>query len=370
MQLNNVTMAVRRGFGRLFKKRSIIVVSEHKVNHIPVSARSQLLCCVLGLGFISWASYSTGSFMAARSTLKAQNHTLRSVASARVDSLHVAPLQRAVSPKLFSKSNESLVALADPSSALAGVDSSTLYARIAFLEQKVDQLQTANHTIIQRVEEKTSSKLSELESLIKQTGLNPETLKKEASKLISKNDNADGENSFDAQGGPFIPDDSLGLEAWQNEIFSKLDRVALLQKIVNTLPLDLPIKGAAEMSTFGRRIDPFTGRLALHAGLDLAGPAGSKIYSPAGGKITSAERSSSYGNMIEIDHGFGVSTRYGHLSEILVKEGQKVEKGKIIGVQGSTGRSTGAHLHYEVRYYDQPMNPKRFLKAGNHVSEE
>ena len=94
------------------------------------------------------------------------------------------------------------------------------------------------------------------------------------------------------------------------------------------------------------------------------------MYSTADGKVVSAGRNGAYGNAIDIEHGFGVSTRYAHLSEILVHEGQMVKKGDPIGVEGSTGRSTGLHLHYEVRYHDQAMNPKNFLEAKHEVSEE
>jgi murein DD-endopeptidase MepM/ murein hydrolase activator NlpD len=123
------------------------------------------------------------------------------------------------------------------------------------------------------------------------------------------------------------------------------------------------------MSQFGRRIDPFTGRLAFHSGLDMAGPTGSKIYATADGKVEFTGRQGAYGIMVDIAHGFGLSTRYAHLSQILVEDGQAVKKGQVIAIQGSTGRSTGAHLHYEVRYKDQPLDPRKFLNAGRYVQK-
>jgi murein DD-endopeptidase MepM/ murein hydrolase activator NlpD len=112
------------------------------------------------------------------------------------------------------------------------------------------------------------------------------------------------------------------------------------------------------------RSDPITNRKTLHHGLDFVGLENEKIYSPSSGKVILAGKFSEYGNAIVIDHGFGITTRYGHLSSIKVKEGQIVKKGENIALQGNTGRSTGDHLHYEVRYKNIPLNPKKFLEAG------
>ena len=153
-------------------------------------------------------------------------------------------------------------------------------------------------------------------------------------------------------------------------LYDNLDKLAVLRQIVGILPLSEPIENAERQSPFGHRIDPFNGHLAFHSGLDLSGPPGTKIHSTGDGKVVFAGIGGAYGNVVDIDHGFGVTTRYGHLSEIFVKEGQTVNSGDIIGVQGSTGRCTGPHLHYEVRYHEQPMNPANFLDAGHYVSEE
>jgi murein DD-endopeptidase MepM/ murein hydrolase activator NlpD len=131
-----------------------------------------------------------------------------------------------------------------------------------------------------------------------------------------------------------------------------------------------PLDHFSEHSGFGHRIDPFNGHLAFHSGLDLSGPAGAVVMSTGDGKVTAAGNHGAYGNSVDVDHGFGVSTRYGHLSRVSVEEGQYVRKGEALGIQGSTGRSTGAHVHYEVRYNNKALNPKKFLEAGNHVFEE
>ena len=113
---------------------------------------------------------------------------------------------------------------------------------------------------------------------------------------------------------------------------------------------------------FGFRRNPFGGRTyEFHAGMDIDGERGDQVVAPAGGVITKAGWQGGYGNMIEIDHGNGLATRYGHLSKIEITEGDKISRGQLIGLIGSTGRSTGPHLHYELRLNDRPINPRRFL---------
>ena len=112
------------------------------------------------------------------------------------------------------------------------------------------------------------------------------------------------------------------------------------------------------------RIDPFLARPAMHTGLDFRGDTGEAIRVTAGGTVVSAGWSGGYGRMVEVDHGNGLSTRYGHLSEIDVKVGQTVKAGQTVGRMGSTGRSTGPHLHYETRIDGEAVDPQKFLHAG------
>jgi murein DD-endopeptidase MepM/ murein hydrolase activator NlpD len=117
-------------------------------------------------------------------------------------------------------------------------------------------------------------------------------------------------------------------------------------------------------SPFGMRLDPFLGRPAIHTGIDMRGETGEPVHATATGRVSIAGREGGYGNMVEVTHGNGLATRYGHLSEIDVKVGQTVRIGEIIGRIGSTGRSTGPHLHYETRINDEPVDPQKFLRAG------
>jgi len=131
------------------------------------------------------------------------------------------------------------------------------------------------------------------------------------------------------------------------------------------VPVRKPVTGEVDMSSpFGMRMDPFNGRPAIHTGIDLRGDVGESVHATATGKVTIAGREGGYGNMVEINHGNGLATRYGHLARIDVKVGQFVRIGEVIGRIGSTGRSTGPHLHYETRVNGEAVDPQQFLRAG------
>jgi murein DD-endopeptidase MepM/ murein hydrolase activator NlpD len=123
-----------------------------------------------------------------------------------------------------------------------------------------------------------------------------------------------------------------------------------------------PVEGSIT-SSFGERVDPFNGEGAFHSGLDISVPYGTPVHAPADGVVTYADIMSGYGNLIELDHGHGLSTRYGHLSGFAIASGQHVRRGQVIGYVGATGRTTGAHLHYEVRVQNVPVNPHKYLRT-------
>ena len=170
-------------------------------------------------------------------------------------------------------------------------------------------------------------------------------------------------------GGPFVPvalnKEALGFERQLHRIKSARAMVARLTNAISSIPLRKPVDGDIEpASGFGVRMDPFTSSPAMHTGLDLHGDTGDPVRATADGKVTSAGWSGGYGRVIDIDHGNGMSTRYGHLSAIDVRVGQSIRTGQIIGRIGSTGRSTGPHLHYETRVRGGAVDPQKFLRAG------
>ena len=173
-----------------------------------------------------------------------------------------------------------------------------------------------------------------------------------------------------ATGGPFVPlkPPQSGGSAFERQFYrihmarAQIDRY---RQTLTAVPVRKPVTGETDMSSpFGMRMDPFLGRPAIHTGIDLRGDVGEPVRATATGKVTIAGREGGYGNMVEISHGNGLATRYGHLSEISVKIGQVVRIGEIVGRIGSTGRSTGPHLHYETRVNGEAVDPQKFLRAG------
>lgn len=183
-----------------------------------------------------------------------------------------------------------------------------------------------------------------------------------------------GDDVTGSIGGPFVPAKAPSSRA--SEFERALYKVNLtrahfdrtLQQL-RTIPLRKPIEGDIDMSSpFGVRMDPFMRGPAIHTGVDLRGDTGDPAHVTANGTVSIASWQGGYGNMVEVDHLNGVSTRYGHLSKILVKVGQHVTTGQVIGQIGSTGRSTGPHLHYETRINDSAVDPQKFLRAGEKLS--
>ncbi len=176
-----------------------------------------------------------------------------------------------------------------------------------------------------------------------------------------------------AQGGPLL---TLATSA-DGSIDPRFQRFGLslarmdaLERSVARLPQVLPASLEYISSGFGFRLDPFTGAGAFHPGLDFRGPVGAPIFAAARGTVSFVGQRSGYGNCVEIDHGNGLITRYAHMSGFRTAQGKAVQPGDVIGLIGSTGRSTGPHLHFEVRINDRPVNPRPFLEAVPHVREK
>jgi murein DD-endopeptidase MepM/ murein hydrolase activator NlpD len=182
-----------------------------------------------------------------------------------------------------------------------------------------------------------------------------------------------------SRGGPLVlnaPISELELQQQIAETMAKIDfdtdylstiEAKLLQQSVlkNMLPNSSPINVAFNSSSYGWRIDPFNGEKAFHEGLDFSASIGTPIYAAAGGIVTAAERTSDYGNIVKVDHGSGLETRYAHASKLMVKVGDRVEKGQVVALVGSTGRSTGAHLHYEIRLNGNALDPRKYLNGNS-----
>ena len=171
-------------------------------------------------------------------------------------------------------------------------------------------------------------------------------------------------------GGPFIPADaSVDFTGYLDALDFSLSNLDEITRKAKSFPFANPLPGQKTSSRFGLRRDPFNGRRAVHSGLDFRGKRGMPVFATASGTVIHAGRKGGYGKMVEIRHAGGYTTRYAHLSRYFVKKGQKVQSGKKIGAVGSTGRSTGPHLHYEVRRNDVARNPSHYLNAGRRLKK-
>jgi murein DD-endopeptidase MepM/ murein hydrolase activator NlpD len=173
-------------------------------------------------------------------------------------------------------------------------------------------------------------------------------------------------SSAEGVGGPLEP--VGGSDATFKQLFTSWKKLDSISQGAIAVPSEKPVRNAAFTSGYGVRSDPFRGAAAMHAGIDLAGPVGTPIFATADGVVSTAGyNSGGYGNLVKIDHGRGIETRYGHLSTMMVSPGQRIVRGQQIGRMGSTGRSTGSHLHYEVRIDGRAVNPIPFMKSTDYL---
>lgn len=242
----------------------------------------------------------------------------------------------------------------DYSRAVAEVEELLLTAQIS---------EERNDRIFQTLEEAVSVSVEPLEEMFRQVGLSPDRILTEVRR------------GYTGQGGPLVaqslstrglPQDELSFRT--QAILAGLDRLNLHRIAVDKIPFAQPVKSNFRFtSPFGYRRDPKGGGTRMHKGTDFAAPLGTPIYSTAEGVVVEAGWHRGFGRMVKIRHAFGYETLYAHMTKIRVKEGQRVSRGDRIGDMGSTGRSTGVHLHYEVHESGKPVNPMTFIRAGKDV---
>jgi murein DD-endopeptidase MepM/ murein hydrolase activator NlpD len=249
------------------------------------------------------------------------------------------------------------------SEALEG-EREVLETQITGLEQRLVGMRETQQAMVNRLSERTLVSIDTFEQTVAMTGLN-------VNRLLAGTQNQD---VAEDQGGPFIPGDYVAeedpihsLQASIALLDLQIERWEGLQEVVRSLPLTGPLDQFRITSTFGPRKDPVNRRTSSHHGLDLAAPIHTPILSTAPGKVVFAGWKGRYGRVIVIDHGHGIRTRYAHLRKILVKVGQEVSHREKIGLLGSSGRSTGPHVHYEIQVHGRPLDPMKFLKAGKYV---
>jgi murein DD-endopeptidase MepM/ murein hydrolase activator NlpD len=225
--------------------------------------------------------------------------------------------------------------------------------------ERLNKLNGADTALLQGLDARISDLVASVQGVMRRVGINPDRIVRVG------------------VGGPSLPFTQVRLDGIEDASFTQAyvdtsahnKQLGALISALGHVPLTTPVHGAGfELtSDFGPRVDPFTHAVGFHPGLDFGGPWGATVTATAPGTVVFAGPRGGYGNMVEIEHGYGMRTRYGHLSSILVHVGAKVGKGAPVGRLGSTGRSTGPHVHYEVWLADVVRDPSRFIEAGRHV---
>lgn len=333
---------------RFFPERQFLYRSQGRVRCISLSRNLQLALSLLVLMALTW-----GTLVWAQSLLQAQAtrayHTALSSKEAVIDSL-VAERDRALA-QTRKLSN----------------DVATLRVQLSASLNQVSQIKDAQISLMTQLQERTKANANRLERAIRLTGLDLSTLREKqgagvGGPYLTPSPRDKGPNPFTDMRDVFA-DSVAALEAQMNRWVS-------LEGLFERLPVSAPLNTGYLSSNFGKRRDPFTRKWAMHSGLDFAAPRNTPVYSTAPGKVTFAGRDGAYGYMVEIDHGLGLTTRHGHMNKLLVKPGEQISRQQKIGLVGSSGRSTGPHLHYEVMLNGEQQDPAPFLKAGKYVFQD
>ena len=233
-----------------------------------------------------------------------------------------------------------------------------LLAKIKSLQMSVQKLEVAEMEILNKVEKLSESEAQKIKNAITNINGSIKKQKQYFNPWAGKKNGSGG--TFEA--APEV--DNSVLSKKMKDVFLKIDNLTYDREVMRTVPVGKPVLNYHVSSTFGHRSDPFNQKSAAHKGLDLASHRGNVVRVMADGKVTRSEWVTGYGNLLEIDHGNGFKTKYAHLNKMYVKKGQNVSRGAEIGEVGSTGRSTGPHLHYEVLYNGINVDPMAFIVAN------
>jgi murein DD-endopeptidase MepM/ murein hydrolase activator NlpD len=314
----------------VFKDRDLFVHDGSKLRRFRVSAPVQAVLFVILMGLVAWSSFATARLIA-------RPHGIASLPAATEARARQIEQRQALLEAMLSgrKVDPALIKAAAAAGSTAANDSLG----------RVEQQQMAQAALLAKaLDVRYQVTAAELQRL----GITPARV---------------GSNG--GVGGPF---ESVGNPTFR-ALFNSWKKLDQLQDGVIAIPSDKPVQAQVEFTSgFGVRVDPFGRGNGFHPGIDLAGPYGTPIYATADGTVIAAGwNSGGYGNLVEIDHGRGISTRYGHMSAILVHVGDHITRGQQVGRMGSTGRSTGNHLHYEVRIDGHAVNPLPFMKSTDYV---
>jgi murein DD-endopeptidase MepM/ murein hydrolase activator NlpD len=316
----------------LFRDRDLFVHDGSRLRRFRISAPLQAVFFVVLLGLVAWASYATARLLTRPHAAQTMSLPAATEARARMIEQRQALIEAALAGQKI-----------DASAIVAAVNSGRLAADGPLARVEQQQLEQAA-LVAKALDVRYQVTAAELKRL----GIVPARV-----------------GSSGGVGGPFESAGNASFKA----LFDSWKKLDQLQDGVIAIPSDKPVQAEVTFTSgFGVRSDPFHAGAAFHPGIDLSGTYGTPIYATADGTVLRAGwNNGGYGNLVEVDHGRGISTRYGHMSAILVSEGQHVTRGQQIGRMGSTGRSTGTHLHYEVRIDGRAVNPIPFMRSTDYV---
>ena len=390
MKLNNITSWLSPKVDLLFPDRQLYFRTNGEVRFVTISQNKQILSSVILIGIICWFSITTYSHIYINDIINDKNIEL-SAANSNYEILEKQYNQlkddiQSSSQALEQRQNY-LEQILDVTKVTIGnikniitddknstdnnlSDTSDKRTKNLIRNEKLEKVysnlksnEIKQSENIKLIIEDVDSKLAFVKSTLTGAGLIEEELLELAINLPSK-----------TQGGPLIGfknrlNDTILDSSEFNELYNKRSLLNDLELAITYLPTTTPPENYYLSSKFGARRDPFTKRWADHKGIDMAGWHKTPIMSGGSGVVVKAEKNGSFGLYVEIDHGNGFISKYGHLSKIKVQKGDKVSDNQIIGLMGSTGRSVSTHLHYEIWFNDKPIDPLKLIKAAKNVQK-
>ena len=339
-------------FRNLFKPRDIFLHDGKSLRRFTIGASVQMAAASAALLLLAWSAFASFQAVEAMTGDVAKMEQQVAEMQADVDAIRREAASRAqlleqrqafLAAMLSGRADASELAQLLPGEAHDPRNPAALAVSQSYSEVDGMQLMLA-----EQAQEATQQRYREMAQLFRRLGINPARFHRTG-----------------AVGGPFEAVQPLeNADPRFRELFTSWQRLDQLEQGAIAIPSMKPVRDTNFTSGYGVRSDPFRGRSAMHAGVDLAGPVGTPIYATADGIVARSGRAGAYGNLVEINHGQGIQTRYGHMSRLIARAGQRVKRGDVIGLMGSTGRSTGSHLHYEVRIDGKAVNPIPFMQSS------
>jgi murein DD-endopeptidase MepM/ murein hydrolase activator NlpD len=383
-----------KALGRIFPERQILIRENGRMRYFVLGTAQQMVLVTALIGVVPWAVIATAAYVDGTKTLAKLDrrmadlnvvHVQCQTALSQIDGFQatftgitgeVATIQdsflrlaeHGVGPTSASmappRAEEAPPAAAPAHGPEIG-DPAQIRQRIARLDDALSEMKASHRAFLQHSANIASQRIEQLERAMTSVGLD---VSAKADKPQPTTAAAMG------RGGPFVPvtlanaaPDTFDPAAF---LTNRIDRLDNLSQALAPLPFSAPLTHYEVSSPFGVRNDPINVQTGVHEGVDLVAPADTPVLATGNGVVIWAGRRDRYGNLVELDHGLGLHTRYAHLSRILVGVGDSVQRGAPVGLLGDTGRSTGPHLHYEVRRDDEATNPMKFIAAGRDVLKE